>query len=496
MPRVSSRPRTIVISRDLNHSLSFRPWVPELDALKTLVHTLNGREGETQIQRAASPLTWDGSWEGMRPEYREMPLGLLPAAIRLLRQAGHRIVNVEMPTAGPLPASDGRALDKVDPSLRPLVRLVRSGGGLIRRLHGAIPKAQTIVQMVQAFPRANISIVSESQSLNSVIVKILQSEAVDCVHSSGGIRGGEAKRVVIGPLMSQACEDLWERNILLMPRARDALSERGKMLLQYWPNARRLAWLDVDDQLSRGESDWLVAHFGFETANQPRTGCALRPVQVFIESLAPSHRPKRSRRAKVNLAMRALHSNQQIDRVVQLAQAFTDSNGPSHLDCQLPAVLHRLRPRGIIVLVADIPQACSLLRRLPGWCRIASPNLHLDGLPSSCRDIWDQRSTVPNGLAGCVATYEGLARLDSSTIDLIIRADGRDEIQFQITETTSGPGAPKPLTVIDFDDRTTPALRQASDQRILGYALAGHEMLNRDRLAIVVDEFLRSRPQE
>src|SRR5262249_25096483 len=155
----------------------------------------------------------------------------------------------------------------------------------------------------------------------------------------------------------------------------------------------------------------------------PRHGYRERPVQLAHYTIRGGMELPATLKA-VALQRRGLwHHSVRNRKLSHLAAAFTGNDRDAIKAMLGQSVVAAIAP-AVVVLAANLEHALVLAERLPGWQLIVGSHANEDGLtPSQVQRLHERPSPFPVGPLHAIATPAGLAELDLSLIDVLIRAD-------------------------------------------------------------------------
>jgi hypothetical protein len=279
----------------------------------------------------------------------------------------------------------------------------------------------------------------------------------------------------------------------------DAVTATGKVALsrlRYADRARLVGFLAEDVPTSRLERDMLTALFGFQTITIPRHGHRERPVQLAHYTIEGGMELPASLNG-VPLKRRGLWHNAVRNRkVTHLAEALISKDKDTVKDMLGETVAEAVSST-VLVLTENLEHARVLAQSLPGWRVFSGPHLAEEGLPpEQVGQLQELRSPFAVGPLHAIVTAAGLAEIDLSTIDVLIRADGGvglPPLRMAQLAVPDQDGV-RPLLVIDFVDRHHHQLCRHSHRRQDAYADRGWFAVGVDPVQGRIGRFLATRP--
>lgn len=423
---------------------------------------------------------------------------------RLLQKAGYRVQRRWM--AGKprrLPAPDVSRVHPLGPCDDQLFSFVRANHeGIIRYSRPRINLAWLIAQLALALPEATIAVATASKDAAERLVRQLRKWLPDAGMATAKYCPQGFRRVIAATFFGLA--DPWveveKRDVVVVPDAREAISQRGRTALCPMDARFRLfGLLPAGCKLSPRERDRIVAIFGLKQIEIPRHGYHLRPIQtVMLPIEGGPHIPFDT--GVLALKRQGIWTHPiRNRRIARLAEAIRKPD-TCWLDQHAPAVGRAIQGEQcphVTVLVEGVEHALALAERLPGWPIATGPEVIADGLDRQQRRQLIERHVEWSDSGHCIATTTGLATVNVAALDVIIWAGGGQHLPPLPKEMLACKAAmqQQPLLLVDFRDRHHPRLRRWSRQRMAAYAVAGWFPPGVDPLLARVDAFLAQRPR-
>jgi hypothetical protein len=453
---------------------------------------------------------------GLRTEQSKKVLytaSALEPAVRLaLSRAGYQIVDNEITiierTRTTLGEPVSASVPNGDPPDRALLDLVQKHErGLIRCGH-AVKVDWLIAQIALAWPEMTIAVAvwrrEEAWRLAKALRKYLGRVSV----MTGAESPATVGRVVVSTYLAlgnsprypgerHRCFDIsWLNTIIAL----DAVEATGKVAMEclsFALRARIYGLIAADAKPAPLECDHMRVLFGFAEASIPDHGCRVRPVQVVRYPIKGGMTLPRYLDA-VDLKRQGIWHNAVRNRkIVKFALAFHEGRS-EELVRNLPKIktaLDNAPIRGILVLVENLEHARELAQLLPGWALWTGENVHEEGLrPVQTNPL----GTPPNpfGPARAIVTAERLRDVLLNEVDVLIRADGGVGVPPFGAGSLVEPDFenPRPLLLVDFNDKNLPVLRKWSKARKHAYEEHSWLAPGQDPMQWRVEHFLETRP--
>jgi hypothetical protein len=395
--------------------------------------------------------------------------GMEPAVRHLLQRTGHAIKSLGT-IRPPLPSPDLQALQGAPGDEPPLLDLVRTRDrALIRLGPGPVSPVRVVAQIARGWPDLTITLAvathEDSYNLRDALLKFVPD--VQAYHSDCHPEFGA--RLAVATFDSLEHPPIWvgERDIVVVLDAHEAAAKRAPDLLARAGKARLYGLLWQQDHLSPYERDIVTALFGFEELTIPSPGCREREVRV-VRCPIQGGPPAPAESDLVPVLEWGIRTHQLRNRRIARLAALLKDGPAAELHACVPDVAKALssvpNPR-VVVLVDLVQHGLALAQRLPGWPLVVAPDADLDGLNT------EQVQVVEATAGYVVVTSSGLRHLDLREVDVLIRADGGAGLPAlpdrRLIESHKLP--PRPLLLVDFEDRHHPLLLQRSRQRAHAY---------------------------
>ncbi len=425
--------------------------------------------------------------------------GFTMLAALVARELGYTAALERSPLL-PLPAPDLSTIPEHRCDGPSLDFMHRHAEGLIWYRRGVVEVAWLVDEVCRAYPTARIAVVEASMGRLRPLVDKLRELGLESVAMGSTSRAPERDaRIVVATWYGLADVETEHRHILLVTDARQALSQRGHLVLQMVDGRFRLfGALPRDARLSPQERDQLHAIFGFEETYVPRHGHVVRPVRVAWQPHGdgPALPPKAD---VLHLKKNGLWNNSiRNRRIARLARAIADG-ATAWLDTQAPDVargIGDLAGHRTVVLVENVDHAVAIAQRLPGWPIVTGPKVDCRGLAPRQRELLSARGTPRWQYPGAIVTVEGLQLFNLDETDVVIWA-GAGIGPAPIPEDNLVVRSPqdRPLLVVDVRDRQPPVLRRWAFRRKQEYDQQGWGRPGREPVAARMIQFLATRPR-
>ena len=438
---------------------------------------------------------------------------------RVKRRTGHNLLNGEFATAGlrqaievaletlqihcrfvgqfpfnRLPIPETSAIQEFLPPDLTFLEFVYAHTHALLRYGPRCQRAWLIAQLILAFPHSRIAIAASTtnqlQDLKDQLgrygVSICVIEREYCPENPG--------RVVAGTYAALGHNEIesGKRHLLIALDAREIIGEQGQRLLcQVDARFRLLGLLPLGKRLTPREQDLIRAAFGFAEMILPAHGCLYRHVEYVVSPIndGPAISPNAS---PCELKARYIINNRiRNRRLARLAAAMAVGNASAASDFLSDANLHTGTPKNTTIVVDGIDHAVDLAERLPGWPIVCGPDPLTDGLTPRQRALLAERKTIwPTGERQIV-TVAAISTFDIGATDVLIwAASGPAGPQLSAMQLAVCPDNPRPLNIVDTDDRQHPQLRQWSRQRREGYEAKGWFPLGEDPVQRRIEQWL------
>jgi hypothetical protein len=484
-----------------NEQLQLDPQCPEIAAaLGTVSRTAvpDAEHGYRLTARRESLL---------EPRVPRPNAGLLPAVCRLLGQAGCQKITLrrssEPPATLPVPAEGAvRWQGLCDTQMLAMVQT--QDHGLIRYgAHSGIDLAWLIAQIALAFPQATIAVVVASVDFGHRLRQRIGQWVRGVVVLDARPNTRPVGRVVIGTPYGLADDavEFNKRDVVLVPRAQDALQEHAQVaLMAADPRFRLFGFLPADCKLSPSEQDWIRAMFAFSEVFIPRHGFVERPVRAVWSPVDGG--PRLPLGVSV-LELKRLGIWQhpvRNRRIARIAAEFSrrDTAWLRHRVPEVAVVASMTTACRVVVLVEGVDHALALANLLPDWPVIVGDGVCEAGFDHYQRQLFAQRRAMPNTSCPVIATLAGLAlhgALDFNSVDVLIWAGaGKHLSPLPADRMICRPEQARALLLVDFADRHHPQLRRWTRYRREEYQDAGWIAPGTDPVKARIDRFLARRP--
>jgi hypothetical protein len=423
--------------------------------------------------------------------------GLEPVVRRLLRRAGYRtrVTRVRRPLGEP-------DLDRVrrhgTPDLDVLALVGPHDRGVVRYDGRHVDPAWLAAQVALAFPRAPIAVIAARVNDVKRLAARLRRTVPETCYGTCGSRLPRVSRVVVATpwALRAPVARLWLRQIILVVDPVAALGEHLTAIVEHAPRARVFGLLERDVCPAPSTRDRLVGLFGLREVIVPRHGHRPRLVAVVPSRVVGGPRLDPDLDT-LTLKRDAVWSNPMRNRrVVRIAEALA-GDGPGSRRADLAAVAAPLAgvaaPR-VAVLVEALEHALALAILLPGWPLLVGRDADATGLGSPrAAALATRRWERPDAPDRAIVTFDGLGRLPLGDLDAVVRADGGAGVPAALADAmVMAREHPRPLVLVDLDDRHHPVLRRWGRRRRDAYAELGWTG-EKDPLEAAVDRYLDER---
>lgn len=427
--------------------------------------------------------------------------GLEPVVWRLLHRAGYRIKRNMIGPVNRLPQPDLTNIPSGYCDRQWLDFVHRHFEGVGWYQPGQVDIAHLVAEVCLAYPSATIAIVGASKAKLKPLARWLRKKLKAKVSFADAAKcPAHVGRIVVSTFMGLADPNIEfeKRDIVIVPNARDAISERGQATLSIVDGRFRLfGLLPINYQLAPRERDLIAAIFGLEEVTIYKHGYTQRSVTVTWSQIIGGQQLGCSLDG-VALKHAGLWAHELRNRRIAKLAKMVAAGEIEQLRESFSAVaqgVEALESRKTLILVESVDHALALAARFPQWPLVTGPEVTLDGLDCRQRRLLAERRGIwSTGNVLLIATTTGLSSVDVAAVDVIIWAGGGahppplppDHVMCRSSEENT-------LLVIDFDDHHHPVLQQWAQSRREAYDKAGWFAVGVDPLLARVDRFLAQR---
>jgi hypothetical protein len=431
-----------------------------------------------------------------------------PVVRQVLTEAGYKIHRVGRRAALlPPPRTDWP--QALGPPEHGLLRAVREQEwGLVRYDPRGLDPARLVAQVALAWPELTVSVAVATREQAWELGRALRAYLPGVSVPAGQNSPATVSRVVVATYKGLGHSAQYEgpghkvfdiswTDIVIALDALAAVSKVATECLSRAARARLYGLLPMDRRPAPFERDLLTFLFGLHEISLPWPGHRERPVQVVRYPIkgGPKLPPQLG---TVQLKRRGLWQNALRNRkVADLARAFAAGRRDA-LDALFPglgALLSEAPSRDVLVLVENVEHALALADRLPGWALFTGRHVHQDGLPAGLVGRLHVPLDTLQDPPRAVVTAAALADQYLDHVDVLVRADGGlgppPLDPGALVEPDQGP--PRPLLLVDLDDRHHPALRRQSRLRREAYDERGWLAPGADPVEARAERFLAAR---
>ena len=368
---------------------------------------------------------------------------------------------------------------------------------------GGMDLAWLIAQIALAYPQATLAVMVASVDLGHRLQRRIGRWIPKVAMLAAQPNTRPVGRVVIGTHYGLADHEveLNKRDIVIFPRAQDALQEHAQTaLMTADPKFRVFGFLPTDCKLSPYQQDWIRATFGFAEVTIPRHGFVTRPVRTVWSAVegGPRQQPGTSL-LKLNRQCVWYHPVRN-RRIAQLAAKISqrDTNWLRQRMPEVSVAASATATCRVLVLAEAVEHALNLADLLPDWPVIVGEGVIEVGLDSKQRRLLAERRAMRVTSGPVIATPAGLARpgaLGLNTVDVLIWTGAGKQLPPVPAEMlVSCPAQARGLLVVDFNDRHYPQLQRWSRLRRRACLDAGWIALGDNPVRARIDQFLARRP--
>jgi hypothetical protein len=435
-------------------------------------------------------------WAGLEPVARHA-LAAAGCAVRTLMGAAAPLPEPRVLRLTP-PLTNVEALDHA------LLRCVgRHERALVRYEPAAVDPARLIVQLRLAWPDLALAVAvardGEAHALRDRVARFLP----DAVAVTGRDRPARVGPVVVATYggLAHTPVALEHRRVVVALHAVEAVGEVPRYCLGHALRARLYGLLPRDARPAPHDRDLVSALFGFEEVSVPRHGCQARGVEVVRVRFGGGE-PLPAGLDLPAVKRLGLWQHPLRNRLVARLADLLGRADRDALRARFPAVAAALPavpgPR-VLVLVETVGHGLEIARRLPGWPLVAEADVWPGGLSGAERDVLRRgREALAAPLPCAVLTSAALTPARLVEADAVVRADGGTGLAPLPGEDIphGGTCCPRPLLLVDLDDRHHPELRRRARRRREAYAARGWFGPGVDPARARVERFLAGRPEE
>jgi len=409
---------------------------------------------------------------------------------------------------GPLPPRRrSRWLAQHQPTDNALLECVREHDrALVRYQRGPVQPARLIAQVAHAWPRKRIIVwvtrIADGRRLAKQLAK-LDVEA-EVYHANR--RLDKVAHVAISTYSSlgEGVIEVEKRPLVFVLNPAELMRNKwGLEALQHARKARMYGFLPRDVRLAPSDRDRVLALFGprhVEISRHGQTAAAVQVVFIRIRGGEPLgkdlgvlqlkrrgiwHHAVRNRRIAALAKALAENDRKTLNsRFVDVARAVEAAEASEGLD---------LGSARVGLLVENVEHGIALSERLPGWPLVTGPNVTLDNLSETQRDVLQRSLGEPGGHRHLLMTSEGRQRVRK--LDVLIRADGGVDYAGHTGDDCIDRNGISPCIVLDFSDKHHPALQERAQGRKRQYLSQGSQVVGEAAPGSPLKQFLASRPK-
>ncbi len=469
------------------------PSFPGLELLTTTSHWSMHDQHGLCVQRQLMPLFRRARDNG-QPVLR-FGAGLEPLVLRMLADAGIRVLlgdwrqDINGEAVEPWPAWVQPECWQGPLDLPWLQLIQKHERGIARYDPGRVSPAQLIAQVALAWPSKHIAVtvtrIDDARRLGTQ----LRNHLNDVALVSSRHHLSRRPRVVVGTYTalggSQA--GLEWADILIAVSAVEIGGEQGQTAFRHARRARCYGLLHVGMELSPLEADQIVCMFGFHEIILPRPGHQLRRVEVSWRSInGGPHLPMPL--GLLELKRRGLwHHHVRNRQIAKVGRQLLEERRP---------LVDGVKG-WVVVLVENREHAEALAKHLPGWPVLDGVKADHALLQRSKAEPTNSPAEAVENVSGAIVTFEAMPKVELSTIDAVVRADGGTGMPPWSMDQMSVPNdrSVTPLRLVDFKDRHHPVLRRRSRSRQENYECHDWFPAGVDVYEGRMQHFLDSRPQ-
>ena len=312
-------------------------------------------------------------------------------------------------------------------------------------------------ELVTTFPSKTFAIMTPSRAkagaIKDEIYSVSPNESVSCSDSSRPPAWDT--RVSIGTYIAMAHNsvEFSKRDVLLIPHAETALSQRGLLSLSAMDlRGRLIGFVSPHKLLTESQKTRLNSIFGFHRETVPSYG--LRGVNVRTELI--KFRDSKPNGNDAHVKRVGVIRNSKRNRIVAKKAKSLFRNG-----------------NRVLVLTESFEHASRLVRFLPDWSTFL--NQESNSIPFSQRvsNRLEVNRAFPDGRR-TISTIGSIFAIQSLKFDVVVWAtSGPGAIELPNSLLTAPSDTKRHLTVVDFDDRHHPLLRRWTRNRRDEYCQRG-----------------------
>jgi hypothetical protein len=431
--------------------------------------------------------------------------GFQPLVHRMFENAGFRVSPHSpgaLPRDLPLPATSCLG-SRHEPPTMAFLNFVRANlEGTIRYIAGRVDFVRLIAEASLAYPGVRIVVATDSRDSGRRIARRLgrwlgRVPAFDC-RPRAELLEEELPRVSVSTFIALAELDIeWGIDFLFLPNVSELIGSRAELAVNCAHHARVFGFLPNDTRLSPFEEDVARSVLGFAELLVPGHGMTPRPTEIVWSSIrghsaacgtsivevlrtAVWRDPIRTRRlgSLASLLQQgdrtALHA-----RFPDVAQALPDNFGGAS---------------NVLILCDNGEHATEFGRKLPGAQVLVG--VEHDQVVQSVARSGRHRAANTRRVIRLIATRDALAdgRVDLESVDVVLVAGASPHAaQIPVHLLASRELSPRPLAIVEFNDRRHPLLRRWTRSRSADYASRDVVAPGTDPLLHRVDRFILSR---
>ena len=258
-------------------------------------------------------------------------------------------------------------------------------------------------------------------------------------------------------------------DILIFLDAAAAIGELGQVAMFANGRARLFGLLDDRRPIAPRVDDLIVAAFGVQQVAVPRLGFERREVQTTWMRFSNPSFDRSCASGDVHRRGVVFHGLRN-RRLARLANALRTDNRAVLASFRGLAAMGAKTALRTLVVASNLEHAIALAGRLDGWPIWADEPVHIAGLTSSQRRIFEQRRGMIFVYDRVIATLARLPSIDMSLFDAVVWAAGGCGLPPLRSQQLLCPaGSPCPLLIVDCRDDHDSRLRRQSAARRAAY---------------------------